>query len=69
MADADDIQDAIVENAQGPKRVQADGVNVEQHSIEDQIKAERHITGVAGAAKAHRGLRFTKLIPAGPRDV
>ncbi|HJX11105.1 MAG TPA: hypothetical protein VJ733_11485 [Candidatus Binatia bacterium] len=66
MPTADDIRDAIATSAIGPKSAQADGLNVQQHDLLDQIAAERHVAGQDAAAKAHRGLRFTKMIPAGP---
>ncbi|TWT40502.1 hypothetical protein RAS1_42140 [Phycisphaerae bacterium RAS1] len=58
---ADEIKDAIVENAQGPKRVESDGITVEQHALRDQVAADQHVSAQTGAAQAHRGLRFTKL--------
>lgn len=65
MPDADDIADAIAENATGPKSMSVDGQSVTQHSIDDQIKAANHVAGQTAASKPHFGLRFTKLIPPG----
>lgn len=61
MLDPDDIADAIAENAAGPKSVTSDGMNVSQHSIGDQIKAQRHLENEEAAGQKHRGLRITKL--------
>jgi hypothetical protein len=66
MADLNDIQAAIATNATGPKRVSVDGVSSEQHPIQDQIAAAQYTAGEDGASKPNRGLRFTKMIPAGP---
>lgn len=63
---SDEIQQAIIDNATGPKRVTGDEGSVEQHSLQDQIAADRHVSSQAAASKPHRGLRRTKIIPAGP---
>lgn len=63
MSDA--IRDAIESNATGPRRAEGDSGSVEQHSLRDQIEADKHIAGQAGGSKAHRGLRFTKLVSPG----
>ena len=65
MPDADDISDAIAENATGPKSVTVDGNNVQQHSIPEQIAARNDVAAQQSASKAHRGLRFTRLVPPG----
>lgn len=51
--------------ANQPKQAMADGVSVTNHSLPDLIEAEKHVAAKAAAAKAHRGLRFTKLVPPG----
>lgn len=61
----DPVDTAIEDNATGPASASLDGESVTQHRIPDQIAARQHSSGVAGAAKGHRGLRFTKLIPPG----
>ena len=38
---ADDLDDAIQENAQGPAKASGDSGSVEQHSLKDQIEAGR----------------------------
>lgn len=60
-----DLTDTIETNAEGPKRVTGDTGSVEQHSLQDQIAADRYLKGDEGAEKAHRGLRFTKLVMPG----
>lgn len=65
MPTEDDINDAIAENATGPKSVSVDGSNVQQHSLADQIAARNDVAAQSSTSKAHRGLRFTKLIPPG----
>lgn len=64
MADLDDVNDAIAENAAGPKRMQhIGGQEVEQHSIDDQIKAANHLAGQQAATRPGFGLRFQKITP------
>lgn len=66
MGTADEIRDAAIENAKGPKRVQGDEGTVEQHSIKDQLAAAEAAANSSAASQPHRGLRFTRAIPAGP---
>ena len=65
MSDADTINQAIVENATGPKRAQNDSTSAEQHSLPDQVAAAEHLAANEGVKKPGRGLRFTKLVPDG----
>ncbi len=65
MAQPETVEDAIEQNALGPKRVQVGNSSVEQQSVDDQIKAANFLAGQTAAAKPHFGLRFTKLIPPG----
>jgi hypothetical protein len=59
------IADAIKENAAGPAKASGDSVSIEQHSIQDQIAADRYLASKRAAAKPHRGMRFTRIIPPG----
>ncbi len=51
--------------ASGIKSVKADGVEVTAHPLKDMIEADRYLSNKSSAAKPHRGLRFTKLVPPG----
>lgn len=62
---ADDLKTSIAENAAGPKRARGDQGEVEQHSLADQIAADRYLAGKSVAAKPHRAVRFAKLVPPG----
>lgn len=48
-----------------PKRGVVDGVDITQHSLDELIAAARYLKSQTAASKAHRGLRFTKLVPGG----
>jgi hypothetical protein len=59
------ITNAIRENASGPVKASGDQGSFEQHSIEDQIAADRYLASKAAASKPHRGMRFTRIVPPG----
>lgn len=58
------IRDAIRENAAGPKAASDDSTSVEQHSIADQILADKY-TRTVGAVDSNRnrGIRFSRITP------
>ncbi len=60
-----DITNAIRENASGPAKASGDQGSFEQHSIPDQIAADRYLASKRAASKPHRGMRFTRIIPPG----
>jgi hypothetical protein len=59
------LKDAILENALGPKKVSGDAGSVEQHSLQDQIAAERFLQSKKATRKPGLGIRLTKLSPDG----
>jgi len=61
---ADELANAIKENATGPKRAQGDSGSVEQHGLAEQIEADRYLAS-KDAAKKGLGVRMTKVIPPG----
>lgn len=61
----DDVKTQIEENAQAPRRVSADGVEVDEHPLQDQIAADRYLDSQTSQANPSRGLRFTRLKPPG----
>ncbi|MBI5865599.1 MAG: hypothetical protein HZB38_14040 [Planctomycetes bacterium] len=60
----DTIQDAIHENAAGPKKAQGDSGSVEQHSLTEQIEADRYLASKE-AVKKGLGVRMMKVVPPG----
>ncbi len=62
---ADDLEDTIRENAGGPKRAKGDSTEMEQHSLPDQIAADRYLASKAAAKKQGLGIKITKLVPPG----
>lgn len=62
---ADELDDTIRQNAQGPAKATGDAGSVEQHPLPDQIEADRYLASKDAAAEKKRGLRFNKLVPPG----
>lgn len=62
---ADDLEQSIRENAQQPAKTSVDSVNVEQHSLADQIEADRYLQSREAMRSKRLGLRFTRIVPPG----
>ena len=62
---ADELADNIETNAAAPKRATADGVTVEQHSIDDQIKAARFAASKAQGANPFKKLTTALIVKPG----
>ena len=62
---ADNLDDTIRENAQGPAKAAGDAGSMEQHKLTEQIEADRYLSSKAAAKSKSRGLRFNKLVPPG----
>ncbi len=62
---ADELEDNIRENAAGPKRAKGDSAEMEQHSLPDQIAADRYLASKQASKKKGLGMKLTKLIPPG----
>lgn len=59
------IENALTENSIGPKKVSGDAGAVEQHSLKDQIEAEKFIQSKKAAGHKGLGIKFVKLSPGG----
>lgn len=62
---ADNLENAIRENAQGPAKATGDAGSVEQHKLSEQIAADKYLASKEAAKSKSRGLRFNKLVPPG----
>ncbi|WP_460182242.1 hypothetical protein [Thermopirellula anaerolimosa] len=62
---ADNLDDTIRQNAQGPAKVAGDAGSVEQHPLPDQVAAARYLQSAEAVQRKHRGLRFGKFVPPG----
>ena len=65
---SNDITNEILENAVAPRRAQGDTGSMEQHSIPDQIAADRYAKSQQ-AAKVGLGFRRVQLRPGGNHDL
>jgi hypothetical protein len=62
---ADNLDDAIRQNAQGPAKVTGDAGSIDQHPLTEQIEAARFLAAQEATKLKLRGLRFNKLVPPG----
>ena len=61
----DELEQAIKDNAAGPKRAKGDSGEVEQHDLKEQIEADRYLNSKAAAKKKGLGIRMAKAVPPG----
>ena len=62
---ADDLKSDILENAAGPRKASGDSGSVEQHSLKEQIEADRYLAGKGALAGKNFGLTKVKIVPPG----
>lgn len=62
---ADNVPDAIEQNALGPKRVQVGNQSVEQQSLADQIAAAEFLQNQQARSGTAVPIRFAKIRPGG----
>lgn len=62
---ADNLEDTIRENAQGPAKAAGDAGSMEQHKLPDQITADKYLASKEAAKSKRRGLVFNKFVPPG----
>ena len=62
----EELEDAILENAQGPESATADGVSVRQHPLTDQIEAAKFLEGKDASFDPAACLARRKIVLPGP---
>ncbi len=62
---AEDLDIAIKQNAEGPKQAATDGVNVQQHSLADQIAADKYLASKRAGRNPAKALTRVKIVPPG----
>ena len=62
---AEEVENAIRQNAQGPESAEADGVKVQQHSLPDQIAADKYLAGRDARRNPARAFTRVKIVPPG----
>jgi len=61
----DDLSDNIKDNATAPKRASGDSGSVEQHSLQDQIAADKFLESKKASRKKGLGIKVAKISPGG----
>ena len=62
---ADDLEEAIRTNAEGPAEAHGDSGGMKQHPLQDQIVADRYLESKRASRAAGLGLKMTKVVPPG----
>ena len=62
---AEDLKDAIKQNAEGPESAEADGVRVKQHGLRDQIEADKYLAGKDARRNPAKAFTRVKIVPPG----
>lgn len=62
---AEDLTDAIKQNAEGPRQASADGVSVQKHSLADQIEADKYLASKEAAKNPAKMITRVKIVPPG----
>ena len=63
---ADDLKDAIKQNAEGPAEGRGDSGSVRQHGLKEQIEADKYLAGKEVASKnPAKGFTRVKIVPPG----
>ncbi len=62
---AENLDTQIRDNAAGPKKATGDSGSVEQHSLNDQIAADKYLASKKAARSRGLGIRMSKLVPPG----
>ena len=65
MSDPTPTEQALEQNATGPKRAQGDAGSVEQHSLPDQIAVDRYFAAKRAMRTRTKGLIISKIVPPG----
>ena len=62
---ADDLDQTIRDNADGPAKAAGDSGSMEQHKLSEQIAADRYLASKQATKSKRLGLRITKIVPPG----
>ena len=62
---AEELDNAILQNAQGPQSAEADGVRVTQHPLPAQIVTDKHLGAKAAGKNPIKALTRVKIVSPG----
>ena len=65
MTEHEKITENIVKNASGPKSAEVDGQRVEQHTLTEQIAADKYLASKDAVKRRGSGLKFSKMTHSG----
>ena len=65
MTEHEKITETIVQNAAGPKSAEVDGQRVEQHTLTEQIAADKYLASKDAVKRRGSGLKFSKMTHSG----
>lgn len=68
MAEDTTIRDAMKLNAAGPKKASNETTSAEQHSLQDQIAADKHLGNKAAVSGRKLGIRKGKFTTPGASE-
>ena len=61
----EDIDNTIRDNVSGPKRASGDSGSVEQHSLSEQIAADKYLESKKASRSQGLGIKLAKISPGG----
>ena len=64
---ADNLEDQILENALAPKKIEVDGRIVEEHDLDDLIKADKYLRSKAAGFGGFKISKFSAPSAVGDR--
>ena len=59
------MDNSIQENATGPRKASGDSGSVEQHSLQDQIAADKYLESKKASRSKGLGVKLVKISPGG----
>ena len=62
---SEQLDNAIKENAAGPRKASGDAGSVEQHALSGQIAADKYLESKKAARKKGLGVKLAKISPGG----
>jgi len=62
---AEDLKETIKQNAEGPKRASGDSGSVDQHSLKDQIEADKYLASKDAGKNPAKAFTRAKIVPPG----
>ena len=65
MTEHEKMTETIAKNAVGPKSAEVDGQRVEQHSLKEQIAADKYLASKNAVKRRGSGLKFSKMTHSG----